>query len=135
MAKIYKTTDRIGIKLAGVELRLSPLTFDQKAEIQAMAVSGDFKKSLEAAKLAVKYSVKEVTGLEYTDGSAFEAKFENGVLTEESVDELMNIPQNDTLSLACLNLIKGVPDTFVSPFDGSKLDGVSFIKESSGKKK
>lgn len=128
--KIYKTTDQIPVKIEGLTFLLSPLSFEQKTEIQALAVSADFKESMRAAKLAVKYSVKDVQGIE-----DFEVENDELGLSEECLDNLFNLPQNETLAFACLNLIKSFPKEFINPHTGEKLQGVDIVKVNSRKKK
>lgn len=135
MAKIYRISDRIRVKIEGLEFKLGPLTFDQKAEIQALAASGDFQKSLRSAKLAVKYGLKSVHGLEDADGNSYEVESDESGIAENCLNELLNLPQNESLQMVCLGLLQGVPESFTNPFNGEKLEGVSVIKENRSKKK
>ncbi len=126
--KVLRRSDRIKITIRDtkaqiaegerfpvlLEFRLAPLTMAQKTEIKncrqlqggAMKVDG-----LKAVALATKYSLKEVTGLELSDGSPFPLAFEDAsknALTDECVDDLMNIELSNILSLACVNLTNNV---------------------------
>lgn len=135
MAKIYKITDRISVKIGGLMVKLSPLTFEQKAEIQALAVSGDFKKTLEAARLSVKYSVKEIDNLQDATGKPYVLEFDSSGLKDDCINDLLNLEENESLSMACLGLLRGIPDQFINPFTREKLEGVSIVKDGAGKKK
>lgn len=135
MAKIYKISDRIRVKVGGLVFKIGPLTFDQKAEIQSLAASGDFKQSLKSAKLAVKYGVKGVEGLEDSKGNPYELESDESGLSEDSINDLLNLEENETLSMVCLGLLRGIPEHFTNPFDGKRLEGVSIVKEGAGKKK
>lgn len=134
MARIYKTSDRIKVKVDGLVFIISPLSFDQKAEIQALAASGDLYKGLQAAKLAVKYAVKDVEGLKDGEGE-YQPQLQDNILDDQSLDDIFNLEQNEKLAFACLNLLQSIPKEFMDPHTGNKLEGVSFVKESSGKKK
>lgn len=135
MEKVYRISDRIRIDVEGLVVTISPLTFAQKAEIQALAASGDFMKAMQSARIAVKYAVKGVEGLEYPDGTAFNIELSEGSLSDETVDELFNVPQSEKLAFACMNLLGSIPKDFIDPHTGEKMKGVKIVKESPGKKK
>ena len=135
MVKIYKTTDRIPVKIDTLTFKISPLSFDQKAEIQAMLISGDAMSVVKAAKTSVKYAVKDVTGVENADGSKYQLEFEGEVLADHCVDDLLNIDQDDKLSLVCTSFLNGIPKDFVDPQTGKKISGITIQRESSRKKK
>ena len=135
MAKIYRISDRIRVKIEGLEFILGPLTFDQKSEIQALAASGEFEKSLQSAKLAVKYGLKDVHGLEDANGNNYELQTDEAGVSNDSLNEILNLTQNEKIQMACLGLLQGVPSQFTNPFTGEKLEGVSIVKENRSKKK
>lgn len=131
--KIYRATDKIKIKIDDVTVIVSPLSYERKTEVQTYmleALKGDMKAGMEGAKLAIKYAVKGVEGAEYSDGTPFELQEENGVLTDESVDELINCEMAEKLSVVCCSLLTKVSDTFVDPRTGNPLQGVSLVKNS-----
>ncbi len=134
MAKVYRTSDRIRVKIGGLVFTISPLSFDQKSEIQALAISGDMVKALDSAKMAVKYAVKDVEGLEDSDGP-YKLELDDSGITEDSLDVLFNTEVQDNLAFTCLNLLKSIPKEFINPHTGEKLEGVSIVKTSSRKKK
>lgn len=139
MAKIYRSSDRINLQIGDVAVKVAPLTFHQKSEIQlAIAESGktgDTMGVLKAAFLCVKYAVKEINGVEAPDGSKYELQFENEVLSDESVNDLFNLEESDALSIVCINLMKGRYEDFVDPNTGERLEGVKILGgKSSGKK-
>ena len=134
MEKIYRTSDRIRVKIGGLVVTISPLGFDQKSEIQALALSTSLVDGLDSAKKAVKYSVKDVEGLEDSNG-AYKIEFDESGVSEESLDILFNTAVSDNLAFTCLNLLKSIPKEFINPHTGKKLKGVSIVKTTSGKKK
>jgi hypothetical protein len=136
MAKIYRATDVIPLNIDGLVVNISPLTFEQKMNIQAELLKGGSQSAMQAAALAVKYAVKSVKGVENLDGSEYLVKLENNRLTDESWDDLQNIEQAQKLITVCLNLINGIPKEFVDPNTGKPITGVSIVKEQNkGKKK
>ena len=131
--RVYRPSDRIKVSIDGLTFTISPLSYHEKAEIQEKAIeagSGNFKAGLDAGMLAIKYALKDVDGLENADGSKFQYTG-----SDEDIDVLFNMEQSDKLSFVCLNLIKGVPKTFIDPHDGKAIAGVKFVGDSSGKKK
>ena len=85
--------------------------------------------------MAVKYGVKSIEGIKDSEGNAYELEKDEAGLSEESINDLFNLEQNEALSMVCLGLLRGVPDSFTNPFTGEPLEGVSIVKESAGKKK
>jgi len=49
-------------------------------------------------------------------------------VTDDCIDDLMNIDVSYEISLACINLLTGVPELFVDPATGNKLEGVEIIE-------
>lgn len=135
MVKIYKTTDRLSVKIDSLKFKLAPLSFDQKAEIQSYLISGEAMAVVKAAKLAIKYSVKDIQGVENLDGSPYELEMENGSVSDSCIDDLLNIDQDGKLSLVCTSMLQGIPTDFVDPQSGEKVKGISIERPSSRKKK
>jgi hypothetical protein len=105
MSRVYRLKDRIDIELSGgLVVTISPLSVAQKAEVAALAMKGQ---ALDAAQKAIKYAVKDITGVEDEDG-AYKLQLENGVLTDDCVEDLMNMDGGDTLQALCIGLLNGV---------------------------
>jgi len=132
MTVIYRSTDRIPVKIKGLELKLSPLSYSQKAELHShIAVgtaSGDTGEILTASRKAVKYCVKEVSGLTDMEGNEYKLSFENGILTDDCVDELLNAEFNQELIGICAAMSNGVPEEFLDS-TGKPMKGVSRVKK------
>jgi hypothetical protein len=95
MAKVYRVTDRIKVQIDDVTFEISPLTVMQKADIKGLVkrqggevVSGGDQMVREA----IRQSVKSVSGLVCVNGEPYVLAFKDGVLTDEAVDDLSNIP-------------------------------------------
>jgi len=131
--RIYSTEDRIKIKVDGLVFEISPLSFNQKMEIQAEIINGEIKGdplgAMKGAALAVKYAVKSITGLKNSEGKDYEFGFDDKGLTDESVDDLFNMEQGQKLTLVCLNLLAAIPKEFVDPSTGEAIEGVSLVKK------
>lgn len=139
MAKIYRRSDRIPLKIGEVTVTVAPLTFQQKSEIQmAMSSSvkdGDTMGVLKAAFLCVKYCVKDVTGVELADGSPYKVKSKDDALTDECVNDLFSLEESDALSMACINLLQGRYKDFIDPNTGEALQGVKVLEAKKPEKK
>lgn len=81
-------------------------------------VADHFKRTF----LAIKYAVKEASGIELVDGSEYKVELsESGVLTDECVDDLLNLEIGPKLMQACANLINGVTSE-LNNIEGVKFD-------------
>lgn len=116
MAKIYKCTDRIKVKIEDVTVTLSPLSLDQKIEVQSLMSKGVAKQDqqllTEGVVTIVKYAVKAVDGIEDQDGNKYKLEFENGMLTRECVSDLFNMDIQEKLIEACTKLLGPINKAF-----------------------
>lgn len=132
MARIYKRTDRISVKIDDVMFKVAPLSIDQKLEIQqAMLngrVKGDLKEATRGLILSLKCSIKSVEGIVDGDGNPYQLKFENDLLSDESIDDLLNLQLTKKLTMVCATLANGIPDEFTDE-SGVKLEGVEIVRE------
>lgn len=133
--KIRKTTEKISVKVGELLFKITPLTFEQKCEIQTVLAAGTTTAILKASKLAMKFSVKEITGLQNSDGSDYEVTFDNEGLSDDVINDLGNSEIGDRLNYMCISLLNGIPNQFENPITKQPLDGVSFVDEVSAEKK
>jgi hypothetical protein len=131
VAKIYKRSDRLTVKIDDVTLKLAPLSIHQKVEIQTAMFNGRTKADLSEATrgvvLSLKYSVKGVEGIEDADGNAYQLQFEGDALTDACADDLMNLEITQRLSMVCAGMLNGIPSEFTDQY-GNKMDGVEVVK-------
>ena len=120
MAKIFRLSDRIPLDFGGgLVVTISPLSRQQKQEIQSLLLSTD--RMVEGASLAIKYAVKDIQGVEDADDNAYELqKDDAGHLTDECVEDLLNMQQSTKLSTICVNLLSGVVENLP---EGVKFQG------------
>lgn len=134
MARIYKTTDRLPVKIQDITFKISPLSFQQRAEVQAElmeAAKGDMNKAVQASFKAVKYSVKDVSGVDTFDGTPYVLSFESdGTLTDDCVSDLLNLEMFTELSMVAISLVRGVPDKIVDN-EGKVVKGISLLYKES----
>lgn len=132
--RIYKTSSKIEVKIEDISIFVSPLSYHQKMELQGLmvkAANGDMNAAMEAVVKALKMSVKDLKGVLILDdqGNDVEYKLEfNGEeLSEECVNDLLNMPISNKISTICTSLLAGVPDKIIGP-DGEPLEGVSIVR-------
>lgn len=123
MSIIYKTTDRIPVKISDITVFISPLTYAQKEEIQNAFMQN---KVFEASRLAIKYAVKKLDGVSLSDGSSYTLELENGALTDGCVDDLLNMSQSQKLAMVCSTLVGSIP-TQILDDRGNPVEGVEIL--------
>lgn len=122
--KIYTMADRLTVKIGELTFKLAPLSYKQKTEIRGLYTIG---KKEDAAILTMKYSIKDVDGLETISGEKFKLSFDENGLSEESLDNLLNSMEAPKLILACANLMDAIPNVMVVPGTDKPLEGVKII--------
>jgi hypothetical protein len=131
MARIYKRTDRIEVKIDDLIVKLAPLTFDQKTEIQQAMIKGradgNLKELSRGIALSIQYSVKGVNGLVDGDGNPYTLEFDGEILSKNSVDDLMNLEVTPKLTMVCASMVNGIPSEFRNN-DNKPIDGVEVVK-------
>jgi hypothetical protein len=136
MARIYRKSDRIKIKIDDVTVTVSPLSAHEKAEIQKEMMAylkGNIKSGQEGVILSLKYAVKDIEGVLDLDDKPYALKFESGYLTNDCVDDLLNMEITSKLAQVCGTLANGIPKDIVDK-DGNKLEGVEIIRGSAPEK-
>lgn len=131
MARIYRTSDRIKVKIDDTVVTIRPLTYHQKAEIQSHFLGftqGDVTKATEAMVSAIKYAVTGIEGIEDCDGRPYELEFDCDALSEDCVSDLLNIEISDKLQQVCSSLLHGIPKGFVDN-SGKPIEGVEIVKK------
>jgi hypothetical protein len=135
MAKIYRMSDRIKLKVDDLEVTIGPLSIHQKASVEEIASSASLiKASLEA----MKYAIKDIKGLEDKDGKEYKIeRDEEGYLTEDALNDIFNLENSYKLVAISLNLVNSIPDEFIDVNTGKPIEGVEFVIDEGkkGKKK
>ena len=135
MAKIYRLSDRIKLKVDDLEVTIGPLSIHQKAAVEGVASSSSLiKASIEA----MKYAIKDIKGLTDKDGKPYSLqRDEAGDLTEDTLNDLFNLENSYKLVAISLNLVNSIPDEFIDVNTGKPLEGVEFVVDGDkkGKKK
>jgi len=132
MAKIWRRSDRLKVKIGEVVLTLAPLNNHEKSEIASLMAKGTINQDFNALRsgsiLSVKYSVKSISGVLDQDDKPYELKFEGEYLTEECLNDLFNLGITKQITQVCAALVKNVPDEFTDD-KGNKLEGVEILKK------
>lgn len=132
MAKIYRKTDRITVKIDDVTVKLAPLTLHEKTEVQTAMMESlktrDLQQASKGLSLALKLTVKGIEGIEDSDSNPYKLQFdENNQLTDECVDDLLNLEITEKLTLVCTAMVKGIPSKFTNE-KNEALEGVEVVK-------
>ena len=112
-------------------MKISPLSFQHRSEIQGILTEAardtDYAKASQGTFLAVKYSLKHISGVENYDGSAYELEVgEDGFLTDECVSDLLNLEISAKLGLTAVKLINGVPESILDE-NGKPIEGITLL--------
>lgn len=128
MARIYRLTDRIKYKIGEVEIQISPLSVHDKATLHSYlkkTQAGDDKAIVDCSVKAIKYAVKAISGVENADGTPYELQFEGNSnhLTDECVEDLMNLSESPNMIVLCSQLVAGIPNELPK--------GISLVEDNS----
>lgn len=140
MAIIFKSSDRVKLTIGEITLVLSPLTYGQKIEVAARTrIQKDGEQRINMAllaHLAIKYSLKNIVGVNNADKSKYGLSFEDknftsilgekkeAVLTDECAEELIEgLTMSPSITTIAYQLINGIPD-YIEDNEGNKAKGV-----------
>jgi hypothetical protein len=135
MSVVYRKSDRVKIQVGDIEIHVSPLSYHEKSEIQALLLSKDIDGMMKGGVLALQYAIKNVKGLTSPDGSEHQLEFDGGKLTDDALSDLMNLSCNSKISSICIALINGIPDEFIDVATNEVLEGVRIITKDLPEKK
>jgi hypothetical protein len=113
MAKIYRITDKISYKIGDIEIKVSPLSVENKlaiTEFMFQGQKGDLKSMMTGSVYSLRCSIKEITGLTDANDEPYVLEFENGMLTESCAQDLLNIEQSNSLIGLCSSFVGGIPN-------------------------
>ena len=137
MAVVYRTSDRVTLKIDDVTLKLAPLSYSQKMKIQGMLMkeSGtQIENIAETTRALIEFSVKSIDGVHYSDGEKFELEFDEGKLSEDSIDNLLNMEISEKLQISLMQLTQGIP-TKITDQKGNEIEGVKIVPQKGAKVK
>ena len=128
--QIYRATDRIPFKIGDSVFYLSPLTYQQKIDFSSAqsSESGDVQVNvLDGAFKAIKFSVKDISGIEYADGKPYKLQFKEGVLTDECVGDLLNMDATNKLIMCCASVCRSQYTDVTDPTTGEPIEGIEVL--------
>lgn len=132
---IYRKSDRVSVEIEGIEFKLSPLTFQEKSELQQhmiKAVRGDMDEAMISVRKSIKYCLKDMKGVFYIDESGdkreYHLGFEDNVLSDDCIDDLLNMPISAKLNSVCAAMLHGVPEEILGE-DGKPVEGIKIKKQ------
>ena len=126
MAKIYRTTDRIEIKIGETVVKIAPLGYQAKQMISQKMVNaqkvGDLTGINDAVTLAMRHCVKSISGLTDMNDEPYQLEFENQILSDKCTEELLNMEYTSELLKVATQFINGVPKVL-------DIKGVEFVEK------
>lgn len=132
MTMIFRISDRIRYKIDDLEVAIRPLSYGEKMGLQQSMIKasqGDMAMAMDAVVETVKLALKEIKGIKNSDGSDYTLEFTpEGKVTDDCIDELLNLPHRDKLTLLCSAFLNGVPTKVVNPQTGEAIEGVKYIE-------
>lgn len=130
---LYKTTDKITITIDKIEIKVSPLSQAQKMELSkhmVKAVSGDMEEAMISVRKSLSFCLKDIKGVFYMDGEdkrEYQLSFADNVLTDECLDDLLNLPISNKLNAVCTSLLQGIPNE-IRDNEGNIIEGIKIKK-------
>lgn len=123
--KIKKTTDKIKLEIDEITVFFSPLTYSQKQEVLTIMnkahKDNDLMSLNDGITLALRYSLKEIKGLTEEDGSTYQLKIQDGTVTEDCINDILNLSVSSKMQQIAGKLLNGVPEDFA-------IEGVTYSK-------
>jgi hypothetical protein len=130
MARIFKRTDKIRIKIDDIVVTLSPLSMDQKTRAQELMSEGQKSQNLDMVTKGiiqlVKQGLKDIEGVEDADGNKYQLEIKDNEITDECIDDLFNMEVYPKLMLVCTSLASAVPSEFLDQ-KGQPIKGVEIL--------
>lgn len=132
---IYRTTDRIPVKLGEYRIWISPLTHDHYTRIMSLKDADGNPDHKAMGSLTIRHIVKEVEGFdgfEFVDKSKFSLEFEpsGDCLTVDCLDNLLQVLSAQSLSvLASKSIARDFKDLDKLPGIEFELDKVKTAKK------
>ncbi len=135
MAKIYRRSDRVKVKIDDVIVTIAPLSLEAKVEATEYLgrgkAAGNYPLIQKGLSVLLKNSIKNIDGVEGMDGKPYTLQFENDVLTDDCLSDLYNLELHKKLVMVCSSLIKNIPSEFTDE-NGNLIEGVEIVKTENG---
>jgi hypothetical protein len=79
-----------------------------------------------ATKLAMKYCIKDITGIQNADNSDYKLSFNDKGLSDECIDDLINCELSSQISLVTTSFVNGIPTKILNP-DNTEAENVEIL--------
>jgi hypothetical protein len=129
---VRKTNQIVPIEIDGVTFSFRPLSMGEKTELM-----GELEKDkstgalMQWTRAVVCRSLRDVRGLTNEDGSEYRPAFDGDRLSNEAMDDMMNLPISEKIMLVGGLFIKGVPadGQLIHPQTRQPIEGI-IVKKS-----
>jgi hypothetical protein len=119
MLRVPRMTDRYKITFGDISFLIAPLSRGQKSEINQCSVINEGNTTtylFESQALYLKYGLKKIEGAQDFHGKPYRLSFaENGGLTDDCLDEVLNICGKEEIMAVAWQLLEGVPEEITDP--------------------
>jgi hypothetical protein len=137
--KVHRSSSRLIAKIGEASFKLAPLSQENKVALMSYVSMDGGTRVENLAKMAfmsVKYCLKDVSGLEFEDGSEYKLEFDNdGLVSDKSISELMNTEISQELLSTCQAFMQGIPKEIINPNTKTKFDNIEILQDESSSKK
>ena len=129
------------VKVGDVIIHCKQLSYRMRSVIGAkfhkQSAGDEIQNTLNLLFEVLRHSIVKLEGFQNPDGSDFELQFENGILAEDCLDQLMYVEKvGDVLQLCASSFLNmKIPDKIVDSISGEVMEGVSIEKVEPCKKK
>jgi hypothetical protein len=136
MTILYMPDERIPLKVDDLYIEVTQLTQAHKLILMELLSRADVstESGFEAARKAIQFGVKSIKGIKRSDGSDYEVEVENGILSEECVNALLNLGVTQKMQAVCLSLLAGFNGQ-CTDLAGNPIPGVSMLKAPASKRR
>jgi hypothetical protein len=128
---IRSKRDRVLVQVQDVEFFFAPLTMGEKTELMSsMGNTNDVGEMLGFTRKVISKTLKDVRGLIRPDGSEYRLEWLGDTLTEDCLDDIMNLEIGETIVTVAGLFLRGVPaeGVIIHPGTGKPLEGVTVKK-------
>ena len=138
--KILRLNQCIEVKISDASFYFRPLTYYQKIELQCIweKILKDktlkLRLSMDAIRLALKYSLVDVIGISDENEIEYKLEKENDCLTDTCLDEILNLPVSKEITACVMSLVNGIPKEIHDPTTGEVLKNVAILSKKKSQK-
>lgn len=128
----------LDLKVGDIVFTITPLTYQQKAEIQSVGMKSGgatYEDATQALALTIKYMIKDIKGIRDHKGNKFKLKFDGDFVSEDSISDIINLPNMGLLHRVTSNWALNGATTNLEEIFGESIEGIEFVSKGKMPKK